>query len=82
MTERLYYTDAYCRSFAAHVVEQLTWDGQPAVVLDRTAFYPTSGGQPADRGTLGDVPITDVVAREEDGDLVEITHGDEGADHV
>ena len=72
MTERLYYTDAYCTDFTAQVVEQLTWDDQPAVVLDRTAFYPTSGGQPADRGTLGGVAVTDVVVREEDNAIVHV----------
>jgi alanyl-tRNA synthetase len=66
MTERLYYTDAYCTHFSAHVVERLAWDNHPAVVLDRTAFYPTSGGQPADRGTLGGVVLLDVVVREDD----------------
>jgi alanyl-tRNA synthetase len=71
MTERLYYADAYCRHFFAHVTERLTWDGQPAVMLDRTAFYPTSGGQPADRGVLGGAAVPDVVARE-DGAVVHI----------
>lgn len=71
MTERLYYADAYCRHFSARVTERLTWDGQPAVVLDRTAFYPASGGQPADLGTLGEVTVPDVVVRE-DGAVVHI----------
>jgi misacylated tRNA(Ala) deacylase len=48
-TELLYATDAYRRSFDARVVE-VTPEG--AVVLDRTAFYPTGGGQPHDLGTL------------------------------
>jgi misacylated tRNA(Ala) deacylase len=48
-TELLYATDAYLRSFDARVVE-VTPEG--AVVLDRTAFYPTGGGQPHDLGTL------------------------------
>jgi misacylated tRNA(Ala) deacylase len=47
-TELLYATDAYVRSFDAHVVEV----GDDTVVLDRTAFYPTGGGQPHDVGTL------------------------------
>jgi alanyl-tRNA synthetase len=72
MTERLYYTDSYCTRFSAHVIEQLTWDEHPAIVLDRTAFYPTSGGQPADRGTLGGVTVLDVAMREEDGAIVHI----------
>lgn len=72
MTERLYYTDSYRTCFSARVVEQLAWDDHPAVVLDRTAFYPTSGGQPADRGTLGKITVLDVVAREEDSAIVHV----------
>lgn len=48
MTEALFHTDAYLRSFDATVVAV---EGQ-AVALDRTAFYATSGGQPHDTGTL------------------------------
>jgi len=47
-------------------------DGRPYAVLDQTAFYPTSGGQPHDLGTLGGVPILDVVDREEDGSIVHV----------
>jgi misacylated tRNA(Ala) deacylase len=60
MTEPLYLTDAYLQTFAATVTEQV--DG--GVVLDRTAFYPTGGGQPCDFGVLtaGDQswPVTQV----------------------
>ena len=66
MTERLYYTDPYRSHFTARVVETLSWEGHPAVILDRTAFYPTSGGQPADRGRLGKAAVLDVVEREAD----------------
>ena len=55
MTERLYYTDPYLTEFDADVIRAEAHDGRPAVVLDRTAFYPTSGGQPFDTGRLGDV---------------------------
>ena len=72
MTERLYYTDSYCTRFSAHVIECLTWEGHPTVVLDSTAFYPTSGGQPADRGTLDETAVLDIVVREEDGAIVHI----------
>ena len=75
MTERLYYTDSYRTRFSAHTVEWLTWEGYPAVLLDRTAFYPASGGQPADRGTLGGVAVLDVVAREKDGAIVHVLSG-------
>ncbi len=76
MTERLYYTDSYCKRFSARVVERLTWDGHPAILLDRTAFYPVSGGQPADRGTLGGVAVLDVVVREKDGEIVHVLSKD------
>jgi alanyl-tRNA synthetase len=59
MTERLYYTDSYLRDFRAQVVERSA-DGQ-TVYLDRTAFYPTSGGQPFDLGSIGGVAVVDVV---------------------
>lgn len=48
MTDLLYQTDAYMKSFNAHVVSQ----GEGGVVLDRTAFYPGGGGQPYDTGRL------------------------------
>lgn len=71
MTERLYYHDSYVCDFDADVVETLTHEGKPAVVLDRTAFYPTSGGQPFDAGTLGGVRVVDVVDTD-DGRLVHV----------
>ncbi len=58
MTERLYYTDAYLRGWAAHVVDR-SGDGR-TVYLDRTAFYPTSGGQPFDIGSIGGVAVVSV----------------------
>jgi len=59
MTERLYYTDAYLHTFDARIVDRAE-DGR-TIYLDRTAFYPTSGGQPFDTGTLGGIAVTDVV---------------------
>ncbi|MGE0592944.1 MAG: DHHA1 domain-containing protein [Vicinamibacterales bacterium] len=56
MTERLYYTDPLLREFDAAVLAAVDHDGRPAVLLDRTAFYPTSGGQPFDVGRLDVVP--------------------------
>jgi alanyl-tRNA synthetase len=59
VTVRHYYTDAYRAEFTAAVVER-SGDGI-RVYLDETAFYPTSGGQPHDLGTLGGVAVVDVV---------------------
>ncbi|HSA94994.1 MAG TPA: alanine--tRNA ligase-related protein [Acidobacteriota bacterium] len=60
-TRRLYFEDAYLTEFAADVVERREHEGRPAVVLDRTAFYPESGGQPWDRGTLGAAAVLEVL---------------------
>ena len=63
MTELLYLRDAYLQTFTARVTEV---DGA-RVVLDRTAFYPTGGGQPHDTGSLGGTTVTDV---RKEGDAV------------
>jgi alanyl-tRNA synthetase len=61
VTERLYYRDTTLREFTARVVAVEQSHGRVVVVLDRTAFYPTSGGQPHDVGTLGSARVVDVV---------------------
>jgi alanyl-tRNA synthetase len=61
MTDRLYYADSTCLEFDAVVQTCETVDGRTQVTLDRTAFYPTSGGQPYDTGTLGDASVSDVI---------------------
>ena len=60
LTERIYYGDAYAREFTARIIERTLVDGRPAVVLDRTALYPTGGGQPHDTGWLNEVEVVDV----------------------
>ena len=63
-TERLYYHDSFLREFDAQVIS-CEKDGERwKIVLDRTAFYPTSGGQPHDTGKLGDVPVIEVADAE------------------
>ena len=59
MTQRLYYSDSYLRDFEAAVVDRS--DNGRRIYLDRTAFYPTSGGQPFDTGRLGGVEVTEVI---------------------
>lgn len=63
MTERLHYSDCYLREFDARVLE--SGDAGRRLYLDRTAFYPTSGGQPFDLGTLGGIPVTEIVDEED-----------------
>ena len=74
MTERLYYHDAYLRTFDATVVDLVTVGDRQAAILDRTAFYPTSGGQPFDTGTLGSARVVDVVDRD-DGAVLHVVDG-------
>ena len=77
-TMRLYYADAKLCTFTARIVEQKAMalseavpeaervgDVVHAVRLDQTAFYPTSGGQPYDKGVLGDVPVIEVLEDDE-----------------
>ena len=73
-TTRLYYAEPWRREFDARVVE--VRPGTPRVaVLDRTAFYPTSGGQPFDTGTLGGARVVGVSDTDE-GDVLHEIDGD------
>lgn len=60
MTDRLYFTDPYLTTFTARVTARGERHGRTAVALDRSAFYPEGGGQPADRGTLNGITVLDV----------------------
>jgi alanyl-tRNA synthetase len=65
-TERLYYADSHLSEFEAVVTAiKTTGDGRTAVTLDRTAFYPTGGGQPSDTGTLGGARVVECVDAED-----------------
>jgi alanyl-tRNA synthetase len=65
MTERIYYRDPYCRRFDAVVTRAFDHEGRPAVALDRTAFYPTSGGQPFDIGRLDGLAVIETLEIED-----------------
>ncbi len=73
--KRLYYTDSHLTTFEGRVVETGELDGRPFAVLDRTAFYPTTGGQPHDVGALGGRVVIDVVDRESDGAVLHVLDG-------
>ncbi|MBI2930429.1 MAG: alanyl-tRNA editing protein [Planctomycetes bacterium] len=70
MTERLFWQDPYAREFTARVVRRTA----RGLVLDRTLFYPTGGGQPHDTGTINGVRVADVV--EEGDDIVHVLEGE------
>ncbi len=74
MTTRLYYLEPYRRSFDATGLSVEPVAGHSHVTLDQTAFYPTSGGQPFDTGTLGGAAVTDVIDRE-DGSIAHVVSG-------
>ena len=82
MTDRLYYSDSSLHTFDAKIIDRLEQAGQPAVILDRSAFYPDSGGQPADRGTLNNTPVIDVLVRETDGEVLHVLSRPITTDHV
>jgi alanyl-tRNA synthetase len=67
LTRKLYFEDAYLIEFDGRVLDRLFHEGWPAVILDRTCFYPESGGQPSDRGNLGGADVLRVF---EDGERI------------
>lgn len=60
MTQRLYETDSYCKEFKATVLSCEKRGEVYQVVLDKTAFFPEGGGQPADVGVINGIEVTDV----------------------
>src|SRR5919202_3629037 len=74
-TERLYYADSHLTEFEARVTSVApAADGRSVVTLDRTAFYPTGGGQPADTGALGGARVVECVEAE-DGGVLHVVEG-------
>ncbi|MBX3279594.1 MAG: hypothetical protein KF868_16445 [Acidobacteria bacterium] len=69
MTEKLYWRDSHLTAFTARIVDAGEHAGKPYLVLDRTAFYPTGGGQPSDVGRLGRLRVVEA-AIEDDGRIL------------
>jgi alanyl-tRNA synthetase len=80
VTDRLYQTDPYLVTFDARVVARRTYEGRPAVVLDRTAFFPEGGGQPWDQGRLDAAGVSAVV--ESGGEILHVLDAPLAADQV
>jgi alanyl-tRNA synthetase len=74
MTDRLYLADPDLLTFDARVQAIRAHAGHPAALLDRTAFYPEGGGQPADHGLLGGVEVVDV--QEVGGEVLHVLAAD------
>jgi alanyl-tRNA synthetase len=64
MTKHNYYSDSYTTRFDATLLDVVEYEGRPALLLDQTYFYPTSGGQANDLGIINNWPVSDVVAGE------------------
>ena len=71
MTEKLYYTDSHIHEFSARVLSCEKAKKGFAVVLDKTAFFPEGGGQPADTGLIGPAAVRDV--QEQNGEILHYT---------
>ena len=75
MTERLYYDNAYLTEFDAVVTKTMEREGKNLIALDRSACYPTSGGQPYDTGGIRDAQVTDVFVDAEGEVWHEVSRG-------
>src|SRR5438093_1361214 len=74
-TERLYYNDPYLLEFDANIIETRPVGDRLGIILDKTAFYPTSGGQPNDLGTINGLPLVDCLEDEASGNVIHVIEG-------
>src|SRR5438552_12434809 len=74
-TERLYYNDPYLLEFDANIIATRPVGDRLGIILDKTAFYPTSGGQPNDLGTINGLPLVDCLEDEASGNVIHVIEG-------
>jgi alanyl-tRNA synthetase len=79
-TKKLYFDDPYQVEFNSKVVKTFSHNNQPALILEQTCFYPESGGQPSDRGTINGIDVKSVF--EEDGIIVHLLSQLETTDEI
>jgi alanyl-tRNA synthetase len=86
VTERLYYRDSFLREFDAQALscepDEIAKGERWRVILDRTAFYPTSGGQPHDIGKLGEASVVEVADSDHGEEIVHYTSAPVKPGHV
>ena len=75
MTQQLHYENAYLAKWIARIVQRIKHDGKNALILNKSAFYPTGGGQPHDCGEISGNPVFGVYQRD-DGAIVHIVEND------
>lgn len=73
-TKKLYFDDPYQIEFNAKVLRKFSHKNQPALILEQTCFYPESGGQPSDKGSINGIEVTGVI--EVDGNIIHILDRD------
>ncbi len=79
-TKRLYFDDPYQVEFEANVIQNLTHEGNPGIILDKTCFYPEGGGQPPDKGTINGVSVVHVL--EKDNQIIHVLEKEVSSDAV
>jgi len=79
-TRRLYFEDQYRVDFEAKVLDRVIYGGKTALILDQTCFYPESGGQPFDKGTINGIQVINVI--EEKGKILHVLEKDVPSENI
>ena len=60
MTKKLYLDNQYLREFSSEINRMIETEQKPGIIIEETLFFPSSGGQPHDTGTINDIAVLDV----------------------